>query len=332
MRRNLYRTIAGCLLFTAVGFAQTIYKSAGTYPLQGEGFWDYLTFDTAANRLFIAHGTSIDVVDPQGKLLGQIPADGAHGTALVQDKNLGFSTNGRAGTITVFDLKSLKKLQDIKVSDGPDAIIYDPHSKHVVVMHGKSQSIEAINPDTKQIDATVPLGGKLEFAAADAGRVYINVEDKSEIAAVDTKTWKEVSRWKLADCEDPSGLAIDEKNHVLFTTCGNAKMLVLDTSNGKVVSTVKTGDGTDAGAFDPGTGYAFASNGEGTLTVVKKSGNGYDVAQDVQTMRSARTMAVDPNTHNVYLVGADFEAPAPGERRGKMKPGTFKLLVYSLAK
>jgi DNA-binding beta-propeller fold protein YncE len=319
-------------LLGAMCLGQNLYKQVGSYALPGEGGWDYLLYDTAANRIFIAHGMSILVVDPGGKKLGEIPANGAHGIALVQDKNLGFSTNGRAGTVTVFDLKTLKPIQEIKAGENPDAIIYDPYSRHVIVMNGRSKDLMAIDPDSKKVDATVPLGGKLEFAAAAPGKVYVNVEDTGEVAVVDTKTWKATARWKLAGCEEPSGLAINERSDTLFTVCGNAKMMVLDANTGNVLSTVKTGDGTDAAAYDPGTGYAFASNGEGTLTVVHKTPSGYSVADNIPTQKSARTMALDPQTHKVYTVAAEFGEAAPGQRRGTMKPGTFKLLVYAPAK
>jgi DNA-binding beta-propeller fold protein YncE len=332
MRNFVRRTLVAASLMSALCLGQNVYKQVGSYPLPGDTGWDYLTFDTSSNRLFIAHGTSILVVDPEGKQLGEIPANGAHGIAFVTDKNLGFSTNGKAGTVTAFDLKTLKPIEDIKVGENPDAIIYDSYSKHVIVMNGRSKEIMAIDPATKKVDATVPLGGKLEFAAAAPGKVYVNVEDTGEVAVVDTKTWKNTDRWKLADCEEPSGLVIDNKNNVLFDVCGNSKMLVIDAKSGKVLATAKTGDGTDAAGFDPGTGYAFASNGEGTLTVVGKSGGTYAVAESVPTMKSARTMAVDTNSHKVFLVGAEFNAPAAGQRRGTMKPGTFKLLVYAPAK
>ncbi len=328
---SLPRIAASLFLLSALCFGQSVYKQVGSYPLPGEGGWDYLTYDAVANRLFIAHGSSILVVDPEGKQLGEIPATGAHGVALVQDKNLGFISNGRAGTVTVFDLKTLKPIQDIKVGEGPDSIIYDPYSKHVIVINGRSKELVAIDPDSRKVQATLPLGGDLEFPAADPNRIYVNVEDSGEIAVVDSKNWKAVDRWKLQDCEGPSGMAIDEKSDTLFTVCGNSKMLAIDAKSGKVLATVKTGAGTDAAAFDPGTGFAFASNGEGTLTVVKKSGSSYVLAESVPTMKSARTMALDPDSHKIYLVGADFNPPAEGQRRGTMKPGTFKLLVFAPA-
>ncbi len=328
MRNLLSPTAAIVLFLSTLSFGQSVYKQVATYPLPGDGGWDYLTYDTTGDRLFIARGTSILVVDPQGKQLGEIPAQGAHGIALVPEKNLGFSSNGKANTVTVFDLKTLKPIQDINVGEGPDSIIYDSYSKHVIVMNGRGKSLMAIDPDTRQVQATVPLGARLESAAAAPGKVYVDLEDTNELAVVDTKTWK-ADRWKLEGCEGPTGLAIDENSGTLFTTCGNAKMLVLDGKSGKVLATLKTGDGTDAAAFD--AGYAFAPNGEGTLTVVGKSGGSYTVMENVPTMKSARTMTVDPKSHKVFLVGAEFNPPAPGQRRGTMKPGTFRLLVFAPA-
>lgn len=331
MIRSLRRTLIAVSLLSAFCGAQQ-YKQVGKYPLPGEGFWDYLTFDTAGNRLFVAHGSSILVVDPEGKKLGEIPADGAHGIALVPEENLGFSSNGHANTVTVFDLKTLKPIQQIATGEGPDAVIYDPYSKHVIVMNGHGKSISVIDPATKQVVATVPLGGKLEFAAALPGTVFVNVEDRGELAAIDSTSWKQTNRWKLEGCEEPGALAADQKNAILFDGCGNAKMLIIEAKTGKVLQTLPTGDGTDAAGFDPGLGNAFTSNGSGTLTVVHKNDGAWGVVENVPTMKSARTMAVDPNSHKVFTVGAEFNPPPPGERRGTMKPGTFTLLVFAPSK
>jgi DNA-binding beta-propeller fold protein YncE len=200
-------------------------------------------------------------------------------------------------------------------------------------MNGRSKDLMAIDPATLKVDATIPLGGKLEFAAADAGHIYVNVEDTGEIASVDTKSWKADQRWKLKDCEEPSGLAIDKKLGRLFSVCGNKKMVVVDTRTGNLIATLPTGNGTDAAGFDPDLNYAFASNGEGTLTVVRgtKDGN-YEVAGNVDTARGARTMALDPRSHKIYLATAEFGPPVEGQRRPPIKPGTFSILVYSLAK
>ncbi len=322
------------LFITSAIDAQTskpLYKQTAKWTIGGEGGWDYLTLDPAGNRLFVAHSNTIAVVDlATGKQVGEIPATGAHGIALVPDKRRGFSTNGRAGTVTVFDLQTLKPQSDIKVGENPDAIIYDAHSKRVIVMNGRSQELMSIDPDSLKIVATVPLGGKLEFAAADSGHVYVNVEDKGEIASVDTKTWTVAQRWKLSGCEEPSGLALDDHLGRLFAVCGNKQMVVVDTKTGNLIATLPTGDGTDASGFDPELKYAFASNGEGTLTVVRETKDGkYEVAGNVPTARGARTMALDPNSHRIYLAIAELGPPAEGQRRPSIKPGTFVILVYA---
>lgn len=327
-------TMLFMLLCAAVTFAQAskpLYEQTAKWTIGGEGGWDYLTLSPNGDRLFIAHTNKIEVVDTtSGKVVGEVPANGAHGVAIVPEKNLAFSTNGRAGTVTVFHLDTLKPETDIKVGENPDAIIYDPHSKNVIVMNGRSKDLMTIDPSMLKVVATVPLGGKLEFAAADAGHVYVNVEDLGEIAVVNTKTWKEDQKWKLNGCEDPSGLALDTKQHVLFSVCGNKVMVVVATKNGKQLATLPTGAGTDGAKFDPELKRAFASNGEGTITVVQESQKGkYEVLGNVETARGARTMAIDPKTHKLYVATAELGAPAEGQRRPTIKPGTFKVLVYS---
>lgn len=314
--------------------SKPLYQQTAKWTIGGEGGWDYLTFDPTGNRLFIGHSNNITVVDlGTGKKVGEVPATGAHGVALVPDKHLGFSTNGRAGTVTVFDSQTLKPQSDIKVGENPDAIIYDSYSKHVIVMNGRSKDLMAIDPATLKVDATIPLGGKLEFAAADAGHVYVNIEDTGEIASVDTKTWKAGPRWKLNGCEEPSGLALDMKQGHLFAVCGNKQMVILDSKTGKQIGTVATGGGTDAAAFDPELKLAFASNGEGTLSVVRQVKDGkYELAGNVDTARGARTMTLDPKSHKIYLATAEFGPPAEGQRRPSVKPGTFMVLVYSPTK
>jgi DNA-binding beta-propeller fold protein YncE len=332
------RTVSIVLLLAGAALAQSapsLYTQVGKFAIGGDGGWDYITYDASSNRLFVAHSTEITVVDAgTGKKTGSVPANGAHGIAFVVDKNLGFSTNGRAGTVTVFDLKTLQPRSEIKAGENPDAIIYDHYSKKIVVMNGHSKDLMAIDPDSLKVVATVPLGGKLEFAAADRSHIYVNVEDTGEIATVDAKTWKAGPRWKLAGCEEPSGLAIDEKSQHLFSVCGNKKMVIVDTKTGQIISTLATGDGTDGAGFDPELGYAFASNGgDGTLTVVKASESGkYVVAENVPTQRGARTVAVDPGSHKVFLPTAEFGQLEPGQRRPSIKPGTFVVLVYAPTK
>jgi YVTN family beta-propeller protein len=330
-------TLLLMLLSAAIAFSQSskpLYQQTAKWTIGGEGGWDYLTLSPDGDRLFIAHTNKIEVIDTSsGKVVGEVPANGAHGVAIVSERNLGFSTNGRSGTVTVFHLDTLKPEAEIKVGENPDAIIYDQHSKSVLVMNGRSKDLMAIDPSTLKVVATVPLGGKLEFAATDAGHVYVNVEDLGEIAVVNTKTWKEDQKWKLDSCEEPSGLALDATQNALFSVCGNSVMVVIATKDGKKLATLPTGSGTDAAKFDPGLKRAFASNGEGTLTVVQESTKGkYEVIGNVDTARGARTMALDPKTHKVYVATAELGAPAEGQRRPSIKPGTFMVLVYSPVK
>jgi YVTN family beta-propeller protein len=332
MRRMLAHVGIVVIALSAVAFAQTpTYKQVDKFVLGGEGGWDYITYEPTDNRLYIGHNSSIYVVDAAtGKKIGEVPATGAHGAAAVPEKGLGFSSNGKAGTVTVFDLKTLAPKTDIKVGENPDAIIYDSYSKKVIVMNGRSKDVMAIDPDSLKVIATVPLGGKLEYAATDPGHIYVNVEDTGEIAVVDSKNWKAVARWKLEGCEEPSGLVIDAKMHRLFSVCGNAKMMVVDTASGKTVASVPTGNRTDGIAFDPALQVALSSNGEGTMTVVRETPEGkYEVAENVQTQQGARTVAVDPKTHRAYLPTAEFGPPAEGQKRPSIKPGTFSILVLA---
>jgi YVTN family beta-propeller protein len=212
-------------------------------------------------------------------------------------------------------------------------IIYDTNTKDVIVMNGGSKDLMAIDPASLKVVATVPLGGKPEFAAADAGHVYVNIEDTGEIAVVDPKAWKVTQRWKLDGCEEPTGLALDEASGHLFAACGGKHMVVVNTKDGKIVASVPTGSSTDGAAFDPGVKVALAPNGEGTLTVVREgSGGKYEVAENVATQRGARTMALDPKSHRVFLPTAELGPPAAGQQRPSIKPGTFMVLVYSPSK
>jgi len=320
------------LMFT-VSFAQSAaphYKQVAKYTPGGDGFWDLLTYDPATSRLFIAHGDIITVIDTNtGKSAGTVPAAGAHGIAVIPEKHLGFSTNGRTGTVTVFDTQTLQTKTDIKAGENPDAILYDEHSKQIVVMNGRSKDLTVIDPATNKVVATVPVGGKPELAASDARRVYVNIEDTGEIVSVDPTNWKIEKRWKLDGCEEPSGLAIDESSHHLFAACGNKKMVVVDNQTGKIVGTVATGGGTDGAGYDPGLKLAFAPNGEGSLSIVRDGGNGKYEVDNVTTQRGARTMTVDPKSHRVFLPTAELGPPAEGQRRPSIKPGSFIVLVYA---
>jgi YVTN family beta-propeller protein len=331
MKNKLVCALA-VLLLAAISSAQDVnYKQVAKFVLGGEGGWDYITYDAESNRLFIGHNSAIYVVDAaSGKKLGEVLATGAHGATVVPEKGLGFSSNGKAGTVTVFDAKTLAPKTDIKTGENPDFIMYDRYSKKVLVMNGRSKDLAVIDPDSLKVVATLPLGGKLEAAATDSSHVYINVEDTSEIAVVDSKQWKATQRWKLEGCEEPSGLALDEEKGHLFSVCGNSKMMVVDAKTGKTLTTLPTGSNTDGAAFDSSAKLAFASNGEGTLTIVREGKDGkYEVAAHVSTARGARTVAVDPKTHRVFLPTAEFGPPAEGQKRPSVKPGTFMVMVYA---
>lgn len=305
-------------------------------PIGGDGFWDYLTLDSEARRLYISHATHVVVMDvDSGKVVGDIPGtDGVHGIALARDLGRGFTSNGRAGTVTVFDLKTLKVLDTVKTTGmNPDAIVYDPVSHRVFTFNGRSSSSTAIDATTGKVAGTIDLGGKPEFAQADGkGHIYDNLEDKSQVVELDTGKLSVMGRWSVAPCESPSGMAMDREHRRLFLGCDNKMMAVMDADSGKVMTTLPIDEGVDANRFDPGTGLAFSSNGEGTLTVVKEeSPEKFTVVENVPTRRGARTMALDLKTHNIYLATAEFgPRPAPTAEhphpRPSLVPGSFTVL------
>ncbi len=308
-------------------------------PLGGEGGWDYLAFDSPTRRLFISRSTKVVVLNVDtGTVSGEIPnTDGVHGIAFAPELGRGFTSNGRAGTVTIFDLKTLQVIGTAKAGTNPDAIVYDAWSKRVFTMNGRSNDSTAIDAATGNVLGTIPLTGKPEFVVADgAGHLYVNIEDKSEELQIDTQNLKVTAQWPLAPCEEPSGLAIDVAHRRLFAGCHNQMMPVVNADSGKVIATPAIGDGVDANAFDPGTGYAFASNGQSaTLTVVHEDApDKFSVVENLATQKGARTMALDPKTHEVYLVTADF-GPAPAATpenphpRPTMVPGSFVVLVYA---
>ncbi|HWG87602.1 MAG TPA: hypothetical protein VN679_07440 [Candidatus Acidoferrales bacterium] len=315
------------------------YQLKQKYILGGEGFWDYLTYDPAGKRVFISRGTHVMVVDPaKGSVIGDIPdTPGVHGIALAPELGKGFTSNGRENTVTVFDLKTLKQTAKIKLdgAENPDAIVYDPASKRVFTFNGRSHNSSVIDAKSNAVVATIPLDGKPEFGVSDGkGTVFVNIEDKSELTSIDSKNAKVQKTWSLAPCEEPSGLAIDQKHRRLFSGCHNKMMVVVNADTGKVIATPAIGEGVDANAFDPGTELAFSSNGDGTLTVVHEdSPDKFTVVENAPTQRFARTMALDTANHEVYLVTAEIEEAPPakeGERpRRSMKPGSFTLLVMS---
>jgi DNA-binding beta-propeller fold protein YncE len=310
--------------------AEVDYKVIKTWKLGGDGGWDYLTLDSDSQRLFIARATRVMVVDNEsGKQIGEIPdTPGVHGIALDPEIGRGFTSNGREDTVSVFNLKSLAVEKKIKVGSGPDAILYDPFSKRVFTFNGKGsdRTATAVDASKGEVLGEIPLGGKPEFAATDEkGTVFVNIEDTSEIVALDPRKLVVKSRWKLTGCEEPTGLAIDRKNRRLFAACGgNNKMVVVDSDSGKILASPAIGEGCDAVAFDADRGLAFASAGDGTITVIKEEGNDrFSVAQTVTTQKSARTMALDSKTHQLFTVAANVGQPP--ER--KVEPDSFVVLM-----
>ena len=331
-----------CLLFTLAIAPVLCAEDPGlhvlkTYKLGGEGFWDYLTIDAASRHLFISRGTHVMVIDADsGKVVGDIPdTPGVHGIALAPEFDRGFTSNGREGSVSIFDLKTLKVIDKIKeVGENPDAILYDPATKRVFTFNGRSHDSTAIDAKTGKIVGKVPLDGKPEFGVSTGkGEVFVNIEDKSELTAIDPKNLKVKATWPLAPCEEPSGLAIDLKHRRLFAGCDNKLMAVVNADTGKVITTVPIGQGVDADRFDPETQYAFASCGDGSLTVVHEdSPEKFTVVQSVATERGARTMELDPKTHEIFLATAKFgppPAPTPEQPRPRptMLPDSFVILV-----
>ena len=317
------------LLFAATSAlaADSGYHLINTYKLGGDGGWDYLIADSSARRVYISRATHVIVIDADsGKPVGDIPdTPGVHGIALAPELGRGFISNGRENTVTIFDLKTLKAITKVKAGENPDAILYDPASKRVFAFNGRSHDATAIDAASGAVLGTIKLEGKPEFAVSDGkGGVFVNIEDKSQIDAIDPAKLEVKTSWPLAPCEEPSGLAIDRKNRRLFAGCDNKMMAVVDADTGKVIATPAIGEGVDANAFDPGTGLAFASCGEGVLTIVhEESPTKFSVAENVPTQSGARTMALDEKTHNVYLVTAKFGPPPPPQRTTRTRGAPF---------
>lgn len=311
------------------------YHITHQFTLGGDGSWDYLSLDTVGHRLFIARENRVTVVDPaNGHVLGEINGlNRAHGVTFAYPTGHGFITSGEDSTVVMFDLKTLKVLGRTIAAPDCDAILYDPASGHIFTFNGDSHSSSVIDAITGKRITNIPLPGGPEFGVtAGNGMVYVNIEDKSFVAEIDAKAMRVTRHWSMAPCTSPSGLAIDVAHHRLFSGCHSKVMGISDAVTGKLIATVPIGSGVDANGFDSGTGYAFASTGDGMLTVVHEdTPDKFTVVDNVKTMPGARTMALDPQTHRVYTVSAKF-GPAPAaaagqRRRPPMIPGTFTLLV-----
>ena len=320
---------AACAAFAAEG-----YKVLNKIKIGGTGGWDYVAVDPSAHRLYATHGTIVEVVDTDsGKVVGQVPQlHGVHGVAIDTDLGKGFISNGQSNSVTIFDLKTLAKTGEPQTGQNPDSICYEPKTKRIFTFNGRSNDSTAIDAKTNEIVKTFPVGQKPEFCAVDGeGKVFVNLEDTSEIVEIDATKPAVTRHAPLAPCEEPSGLAIDVKNKKLFSVCSNKMMAVVDIPSLKVIATPPIGSGPDAAAFDPGTGLAFSSNGEGTLSIVKMVNGKYDTVDTVPTERGARTMTLDPKTHKVYLLAAEY-GPTPeasGGKKGRppILPDSFHVLV-----
>jgi DNA-binding beta-propeller fold protein YncE len=300
-------TLASSLL--AAQAASGGYSVIKKIPIPGTGSWDYLTVDEAARRLYVSHGTQVEVLDIDSlSVVGNIPkTPGVHGVALAPKPGRGFVSNGQASTVTIFDLKTLKPISEVATGQKPDAIIFDPATSLVFAFNGGSNSATAIEAATGKVAGTVDLGGGPEFAAADGkGYVFNNLEDESQVLKINSRELKVEQRWPTAPCSSPSSMAMDRANRRLFVGCRSKVMAVLDADSGKVITTVPIGDHVDATAFDPESKLIFNSNGEGTITVIHQdSPDKYSVVETVKTAPRAKTMALDPKTHRLFLSTAE---------------------------
>jgi DNA-binding beta-propeller fold protein YncE len=291
-------------LFVAPTIAADGYKVTKKIPIPGQGGWDYLTVDESARRLYVSHGTRVNVLDvDSGEIVGSIPTVGVHGIAVAPEFGRGFVSDGKASKVLIFDLKTIKVVQEVVVGKNPDAIIYDPASSHVFAFNGGSNSATAINAADGKVAGTIDLGGGPEFAVADGqGFVFNNLEDQSLVLKIDSRKLKVEQRWPTAPCASPSSMAIDRPNRQLFIGCRSKVMAVMNADTGQVITTLPIGDHVDATAFDPDTRLIFNSNGEGTITVIRQETPGkYSIVESVKTLPRAKTMALDPKTHQLFL-------------------------------
>src|SRR5215471_17594518 len=335
--------IVGCYLGLICGTALggNAYQFLTEIPIGGEGGWDILTIDPTANRLYLSHSTKVVVVDlSKNAVASEITdAPGVHAFIAVPEVQRGFSSNGKESKSSVVDLTTLSTVSKIDTGSNPDAIVYEPRHGEVYVFNHTGNSVTVINAKAATVSATIQLEGTPEFAAVDekAGRIYCNIEDKSEVAVIDTSKHEVVAHWPLAPGEEPSGIALDAQHHRLFAGCHNHMMVMVDTETGKVVTNVPIGAGVDGCAFDDSTQLAFASCGDGTTTIAKEdAAKKLTVIQVLKTERGARTMALDPKSHRIFLPSAQFQpppSPSPGASPGRptVVPNTLKLLIYGPA-
>lgn len=322
----------GLLHINNVNAQTSNYKLLSTFHIASAGGWDYITINPASNKLYMSHGTQVNILDKKtGDSLGIIAnTNGVHGIAFINELQKGYTSNGRSNDVTVFDLNTNAVITKIATGENPDAIFYEEFSKHIITCNGKSKDLSIIDPATNKVIATIPVGGKPETAVSDnGGNVFVNIEDKNEIVKIDIKNNTVVAHWSIEPGEEPTGLAIDIKTKRLFAGT-DKKLIVVDANNGKVIAKLPIGDGCDGVAFDNALKYIYTSNGEGTMTIIKEnSANDFKVIDNIKTKKGARTLGNDETSHFVYLPTADFEPQAAGDKsRPKMIPGTFQILVF----
>lgn len=310
------------------------YKMTKQYPVPGNGGFDYIVFDSSSDRLYVSHGTEVDALDAaSGQVLGKIEdTPGVHGIAIVPSLHRGFTTNGGEATVSVFDTNTFQTLKKISVPKDPDFTFYDPQTNRVFVCHGDSEVITAIDPGKQSIIGEVKLGGGAEAAVVDGkGNGFVNLEESATVVNFDPTKLTVKNKWPITDCKTPTGLAMDSSNSRLFIGCRSKVLAVMDANNGKVITTLPIGDRVDAVAYDPDTHLIFASNGAGTVSVIKQnSADSYSSERDIQTQPSAKTMALDPKSGRLFLSAAEMEQSAGtnGQRaRMKPKPDTFHVIV-----
>jgi DNA-binding beta-propeller fold protein YncE len=330
--RNIALVLTLATITSLLAQSSSPYRVTHTYPLGGEGSWDYIVPDPPNHRLFIARQTRVMVVDEDnGTLLGEVTGiNGAHGTAVAQATGHGFATSGNDQSVVMFDLKTFKALGRIPAAEDADAVVYDSASNRVFTLNGDAHSSTVIDPQAGTLIANIPLGGKPENgASAGDGKVYANITDTSEVVEIDAKTATVARRWSTGACKQPVPMALDTAHHRLFSGCRSGVMAISDYQAGKVVATVPIGTGVDGAGFDAASGNAFASNADGTLTVIHQDApDRYRVLENVQTPQGSRNMGLDPTNHRVFIVSAKFgPAPAGGRGRAPVLPGSFTLMV-----
>ncbi len=318
-----------CSAATAPGF-----KVTNKYPVPGDGGFDYIVFDSSSNRLYVSHGTEVDVLDADsGKVLGKVEdTPGVHGIAIVPDLHRGFTTNGGNATVSVFDTDTFKTLKKISVPKDPDFTFYDPKTKQVLVCHGDAAAITEIDPEKQAVVGKIDVGGGAEAAVVDGkGTGFVNLEEEAMVVRFDPQAMSVKAKWPITGCKTPTGLAMDVSSSRLFIGCRSRVLAVMDANNGRVITTLPIGDRVDAVAFDPDQKLIFASNGDGTVSVIRqRSADDYESVGDIQTQKSAKTMAFDSKNKRLFLSAADMEAtPSANGQRARMrpKPGTFTVLV-----